>query len=335
MPANLPPEFYEAKDRYKEASEPGEELDALREMLAELPDHKGTDKVKADIRKRISKVKQKQQRERKQEKKRKKGRSMTIERQGSGQIFLYGPANSGKTTILNQLTSLDRDTGDYQFTTRKPYPGMTTYQNVNLQLVDFPPINTNYIPVWVNPLLRSSDGLCLVMDAGNESCLNDLEETLEVLDREKIILSWQKNRLPAPDGYLVLPSVLIANKMDKPGAEERLSVMRDLYGSYFDPLRISATEDENLEHVRRALWELLGLIRIYSRPDGQEPDWENPYTIPEGSTVQQFAEHVHRDIAGTLKYGRIWGSNGKDVHDGQRIPRDHVLADEDQVELCF
>ncbi len=333
MPANLPPSFYEAKDRYKEASGPNEELDALRDMLAELPDHKGTDKVKADIRQRISKVKQKRQREKKQKKKRKKGRSLTIERQGSGQILLYGPPNSGKTTILNRLTSLERETGNYQFTTREPYPGMTSYQNVDLQLVDFPPITTNYIPVWMNPLLRSSDGLCMVIDAGSEGCLADLEECLEVLDREKIIPSWQQSRLPAPDGYMVLPSFLVANKMDQPGADDRLEVIRDLYGSDFDPLRVSAREDEDLETIREGLWDLLGLVRIYSRPGGREPDRENPYTIPEGSTVQEFAEHVHRDIAGTLKYGRIWGSS--QLHDGQRIPRDHVLEDEDQVELCF
>jgi ribosome-interacting GTPase 1 len=333
MPANLPPSFYEAKDRYKSASEPGEELDALREMLSELPDHKGTDKVKADIRKRISKAKQKRELQKKKEKKQKKGRSMTIDRQGSGQIFLYGPPNSGKTTILNKLSSLDRDTGDYQFTTREPYPGMMKYENVDIQLVDMPPITTNYIPSWLNPLIRSADALCMVIDAGSENCLGDLEESLSVLDQEKVIPSWQTARIPPPDGYMVQPTLLIANKMDADGANERLRIIRDLYGDQFHPLKVSTREEESMERIKEELWNLLGLIRIYSRPEGREPDWDQPYTIPEGSTVQEFAEHVHRDIAGDLKFGRIWGND--DMYDGQRIPRDHVLEDEDQVELCF
>ncbi len=334
MPANLPPEYHEAKDRYEDATDPDEELNALRDMLSNLPKHKGTDKIQARLRRKISETKEKKRAQQKKQKKQKEGRSISIERQGSGQIYVYGPPNSGKTTILNELTSLDRKTGDYPHTTREPYPGMMKYENVDIQLVDFPPLTPDYIPAWVNPLLRGADGLCHIVDAGSESCLEDLEESLEILEEEKIIPSWQESRLPPEDsGYMVKPTLLVANKMDVEGAEERIEIVRELYGEDFDPLPVSAKEGKNLDRVREGIWKLLGKIRIYSRPKGEDPDWEKPYTIPEGSTVQDFAEAVHREIAGNLQYARIWGND--QLHDGQRIQRDHVLSDEDQVQLCM
>lgn len=335
MPANLPPEYYDAQRRYSSASEPDEKLDALEDMLSLLPKHKGTDKIQADIRRRISDVKEEKKKKKKKQQQRKKQRSITIEREGSGQIMLLGPPNSGKTSILNEFSALDRKTGDYPFTTREPYPGMVQYKNVDIQLVDFPPLTTDYVPDWVNPLLRGSDGFAMVIDPTMDQCLEDLEEMLDILRDEKIIPSWRTSQLPPISaGTLVQPTVLIANKMDKENAEEKLDVLRELYqDDEFDPLLLSLETGEGKDKLLEEIWNLLGKIRVYSRPEGGDPDYTSPYTIEEDSTVMEFARKVHRDFANNLQYAKVW--NHPEAYEGQRVPRDHKLVDEEEVQLCM
>lgn len=335
MPANLPPDYYKAQRRYSSASEPDEKLDALEEMLALLPKHKGTDKIKADIRKRISDAKDEKKKKKKKQKHRQKTRSVSIEKEGSGQIFLLGPPNSGKTAILNEFSALDRKTGDYPFTTREPYPGMIQYKNVRIQLCDFPPLSEDYVPDWVNPLLRGCDGFCMVIDPTSDNCLEHLEEILDILEDEKIVPSWRTSKLPPVSaGTLVQPTVLVANKMDKDSAEEQLAVLEDLYSEdEFDPLHLSLKSGQGKDQLLKDIWKLLGKIRVYSRPGGQDPDYEQPYTIKKDSTVMEFARKVHRDFADRLQYARVW--NHPEVHDGQRVPREHKLVDEEEVELCM
>jgi ribosome-interacting GTPase 1 len=71
-------------------------------------------------------------------------------------------------------------------------------------------------------------------------------------------------------------------------------------------------------------------MRVYSKPPGNQPDLSAPFILEHGSTVEEFAEKVHRDFLLNLKSARVWGH---DVYDGQMVGRDHVLHDGDVVEL--
>ena len=120
MPANLPPDYFEAEKRFREAKKPREKIACLEEMLTIMPKHKGTDKLRADLRKRISKLKDASQSKK-------------------GQVVVVGPANVGKSALVASLTNANPEVADFPLTTWKPTPGMMPVDNIQIQLVDTPP----------------------------------------------------------------------------------------------------------------------------------------------------------------------------------------------------
>jgi ribosome-interacting GTPase 1 len=113
MPANLTPQYLEAERKYRLAKEPEEKLAALREMWALLPKHKGTDKLQADIKRRISKLKA----EGRKQKGAKRLYEFSIEREGAAQVLLLGAPNCGKSQLLASLTRAKKEsTSSSRFT---------------------------------------------------------------------------------------------------------------------------------------------------------------------------------------------------------------------------
>lgn len=130
MPANLPPHYFEAERRYREAGTPQGKTEALEEMLMIMPKHKGTDKLRADLRRKISKLKA--------QAKKKKGSSRretaySIDREGAAQVLLVGPPNSGKSSLVDKLTNASPEVADFPHTTWKPTPGMVPFENIQFQ----------------------------------------------------------------------------------------------------------------------------------------------------------------------------------------------------------
>jgi hypothetical protein len=112
---------------------------------------------------------------------------------------------------------------------------------------------------------------------------------------------------------------------------DNFEVLEELYGSQFDMLAVSALDGTNLDVLRRAVFDLLRIIRIYPKEPGKQVDRSTPpYTIPRDSTLIDFAGAVHKDFL-NLKYARLWGAGAK--FDGQTITRDQILYDGNVVEL--
>jgi uncharacterized protein len=89
MPTNLPPDYFAAEKRYREAKPPPEKVACLEEMLAIMPKHKGTDKLRADLRKKISKFKSSDQAKKGISK---RDSAFYIDKEGAGQVAVVGPA---------------------------------------------------------------------------------------------------------------------------------------------------------------------------------------------------------------------------------------------------
>jgi ribosome-interacting GTPase 1 len=123
----------------------------------------------------------------------------------------------------------------------------------------------------------------------------------------------------------------ICTKSDigKPGALDNL---KEFCKYPFEFVEISAVSDDGLKGLAEKLFQLLGIIRIYSKPPGKPADMTDPFTLPVGSTVMDLATTVHRQLAEKLKFARIWGTG---VYDGQNTQRNHVLNDKDIIELHF
>ena len=172
MPANLTPQYLEAEEAYRRAKTQQEKLAALEEMLRSIPKHKGTEKMQADIKRRIAKLRDEAARAAK------KGKAdpYRVEREGAGQVFVVGPPNSGKSSVVAALTSAKVVVADYPFATSAPVPGMMKHENVLIQLVDTPPITPDTFPPAMAAALRGGDGLLVTIDASSDDCLDMLEE---------------------------------------------------------------------------------------------------------------------------------------------------------------
>ena len=315
MPANLTPEFLKARERFRRAKTPEEKLTALEEMLATIPKHKGTDKMQADIKRRIAKLRDAGT----STKKGHRQRYDHIPKEGAGQVVLVGPPNSGKSTLLAALTNAKPEVADYPFSTIIPIPGMMRYADVRIQLVDLPPVTAEYTEGWVYALIREADLALLVLDPSSVS--GSLEEILFLLE-ERHIRPVEGN--PDEEGrFREIPARIVLTKRDLIEGEP----VPDLP---FPAVSTGAPAGIGLDRLREEVFKALRIIRIYTKLPGKKPDLTEPYTLPIGSTVIDAVRAVHREFTERLKYVRIWGSGR---FDGQQVPAEHLLEDGDIIEI--
>jgi small GTP-binding protein len=328
MAVNLTPQYLEAEAEYKRAQTAEERLECLKRMWALVPKHKASEKLQAELKTKLSQAREEVEQERKSPKK--GGVSHKIPKQGAGQVVLVGGPNGGKSRLLTRLTRATPEVAAYPFTTREPHAGMMEWEDVRVQLIDTPPITADYLEGYLSSMVRAADAALLVVDLGDDDGPLAAEAVVERLVQVKTILT---GRPPAESSDPTLhhtKTLLVANKLDLPGAAERLELVRELFGQRFPIQALDAESGNGLEELRTAIYRLLNVIRVYSKKPGKPADMTAPFCCKAGSTVLQFAELVHRDFADKLKSARIWGTG---VYDGQSVTRDHVLHDRDIVEL--
>jgi ribosome-interacting GTPase 1 len=330
MPANLTPEYLTAEQRYRQASSPQERLEALEEMLRTVPKHKGTEKLQADIKRKIARLRQEMQTRR--------GGARAqpffhVPREGAGQVVLVGPANCGKSSLLAALTNASPEVAPYPMTTRVPQPGMMAFENVQVQLVDTPPVCQEFNEGWLYGLIRGADAAVLVLDTSDDGILY-LEDALRLLPENRVFLVAEDAEVsddPSLPRGAHKRTVVVANKWDLPRARDNLAVLTELVGPRLPgvPLPVSAVRGDGLDVLRQRIFRALHKIRVYSKPPGRRPDLDAPFVLPRGATVRDAAEVIHKELAENLKYARLWGRG----YQGQMVGRDHVLEDGDVLEL--
>jgi ribosome-interacting GTPase 1 len=326
LPANLPPAYFEAEKRYREAKNPAEGIAALEEMLAIMPKHKGTDKLKADLRRRISKLKSKQQQKRKLGK---RDSSYTVEREGVGQVVLMGTPNVGKSSLVAALTNADPQVADFPHSTWKPTPGMMYFENVQIQLVDTPPISQEHTEPWLLDIARRADMILIVVDVQTDP-IQQLEIAVSFLADNRVVPPRldQPNETTGP--LATIPFLVVANKSDDDSGEEHFEIFKSLIEDDWPLIPVSAKTGLNSDLLKQKVFSSLGIIRVYTKAPGKGPDRTAPFVLKKGSRLEDLASKIHKDFLEKLRYARVWG---KDVYDGQMVQRDHQLQDGDIVEL--
>jgi ribosome-interacting GTPase 1 len=326
LPANLPPAYFEAEKRYREAKTPAEGIAALEEMLAIMPKHKGTDKLKADLRRRISKLKSKQQQKKKLGR---RDRSYTIEREGVGQAVLLGTPNVGKSSLVAALTNADPPVADFPHSTWKPTPGMMYFENVQIQLIDMPPVSKEHTEPWLFEIARKADIIIVVVDVQTDP-MQQLEETVSFLKDNRIAPLGMTDLYEVTDRWTFVSFLVVANKSDDQSTEENFEIFKSLVEDDWFLIPVSAKTGRNFDLLRQTLFTNLEIIRVYTKVPGKGPDLKAPFVLKKGSRLEDLASKIHKDFLEKLKYAKAWG---KDVYDGQMVQRDHVLQDGDVVEL--
>ncbi|HOP94457.1 MAG TPA: 50S ribosome-binding GTPase [Dictyoglomaceae bacterium] len=325
MPANLPPQYFEAEKRYREAKTIEDKIQALKEMLAILPKHKGTDKMKADLRRKLSQLMEEA------EKRPKKGGryDIYIEKEGAGQVVIVGPPNTGKSLFFKLLTGVDSVVTDYPFSTLNPVLGMMPYENIKIQLVDLPPLWEGS-ESWIYNVIRNADLVTLFFSMESTSLLDDYENIKSLLELKKIKLVKDNPNKDFYNPIKEIRGIILINKIDLRDPHERkeeLEVLEEDLNVYF----ISAKKGINMEDVKKSVFENLKVVRVYTKKPGYPPDHDRPYILEDGSTVMDVAELVHKDIAMKLKYTKLYTKDGSIK--GLPVEKNYKVKDEDILEF--
>ena len=316
MPTNVTPEYKKAEEAYRKAREPKDRLDCLREMFRTIPKHKGTEHLQADIKTRIKQLTEELAGPKKGG--RRSGPSLVVRPEGAAQLCLVGPPNAGKSSLHARLTGSHSDVGPYPYTTHLPIPGMLPCDDIHFQLVDLPPVSGDFMEPWLVNALQPADGVLLVVDISDPDCLEQVPTVLERLAEKKVFLTSAWPGLPATEPAatsdtddpfrLDLPTVLIANKSDLDPDPEEVEILEELLGLRFPTLTTSAKTGDGLDDLGPFLFRALEIVRVYTKAPGKPADNDKPFTVRRGDTVQDVARLVHKDIAESLKFARMWGA---------------------------
>lgn len=324
MPANLPPQYFEAERKFREAKTIDEKISALEKMLAIMPKHKGTEKLQAQLKRKIAKLEE----ERFRSTGSKRGFSQLIKREGAGQIAIVGLPNCGKSTLLSRLTNAKPDIADYPFSTRSCLAGMMPYENIMIQLIDTPPLMFEAAEGFLSGQLRYADALCIIIDL-TDDVRTQYELIIEELKQWKIGILGMLNETPQ-EGSVIKRAVVAGNKLDENIPAEVLNTFLGLGNEKIPCIAISAKKGIGLEDLKTHMFNVLDIIRVYTKSPGKKPRMDQPLILKRNSTVEDVARSIHKDFLEKLLYARIWG---KKVFDGQKVKRDYVLEDGDIVEL--
>jgi ribosome-interacting GTPase 1 len=190
MPANVTPEYLAAEEEYRQARSPKDRLKALEKMLSLIPKHKGTEKMQMQIKRRISKTKEEMETK---ARKSSHGPTFNVKKEGAAQIALVGLPNSGKSSIVAQLTNADVAVDTYPFTTTIPTPGMMEYKDIQIQLVEIPAVIKDVslgkgFGLQILSAIRAADAVALVIDL-SEDPLTQMDTIVDELEKGGINLN--------------------------------------------------------------------------------------------------------------------------------------------------
>lgn len=326
MPTNLPPDYFAIEKRFREAETTEEKIALLEEMMGTIPKHKGTDHLRADLRRKLAKLKSSAQS--------KKGgtrqdSAFHIEREGVGQVAVVGPTNVGKSALVAALTNATPEVADSPYTTWTPTPGMMQVENVQIQLIDTPPLDREFVEPALLALIRRADVVLLVVDVQTDP-MQQLQKSISLLEEHQIAPALREGQYPEEERVTFKPFIVLANKCDDEDCDEDFQIFCALVDEGWLLLAVSARTGRNLAQLKQQTFERLGVMRVYTKAPGREPDLTAPFTMKVGNTVADLARRIHRDFYDNLKAARVWGSA---EYDGQLVGRDYVLHDGDIVEL--
>jgi uncharacterized protein len=318
--------YLEAEKRFHQAKELKEKLAALEDMWALLTKHKGTEKMQADIKKKMSKLKAELEASKSSKK---KGFTYTIPKEGAAQIPLIGLPNSGKSALVSMLTNAKTEVAEYAFTTRAPFPSMMPYLDIFFQLIDLPPFSPQFMESWIPDIVKRGDLFLILIDITSDDILEDIAFIKGKLQAYHLNLPGFVIPDAIAETLPELPVLILATKIDLSANNDMLELLRE----EVKPIRVlpfSIYDEETIEAFKKELYRTLHLIRVYSKIPGKKPDMNLPFVLQEGATLLDFAVSVHKDFMENLRYARVWG---KTCFEGQQVAKDYLVQEGDVIEL--
>lgn len=242
--------------------------------------------------------------------------SIAVRREGVAQIALVGAPNAGKSSLLQALSHIQIKIGDYAFTTLRPVPALTRIGGVLVQLVEIPGL------IQGANADRGGGRALLGVLRGADAILycQDVRAPCDVL---------RAVRLEVEAAGIDLPALLVATKIDE-APEHDLALLQTAVPDL--PVRgVTVLDDESLEQLKEAIWQLTGLIRVYLR-QGKKTE-EEPLALEANATVTDVATQIHKELGASFRNARVWGPSAR--FDGQQVGRNHTVQDGDIVEIII
>lgn len=304
MPINANYEFGNAERGFYEAQTDKERLVALEEMIRTMPSHKGAEALRANLRTRYKKLKERLEKEKAKSKSR--GKHAGIKK-GEMQAVLFGFTNSGKSSILKALTNANPKITSYGFATKEPLQGILNYENCHIQVIDLPPIGSEYFDMG---MINTPDTILLVAEKTSE--IPELKAMLKKARAKQIV---------------------VFNKIDLYDANSIRKIEETLKSKKYCFVLVSCKTGEGISELREKIFKSFGKIRVYTKqPSQQEPDSEPIMLLP-GTTIGEAAEKIFHGFSKNIKKVRVWGPSSK--FSGQHVGLNHILKDRDTLEFCL
>jgi small GTP-binding protein len=256
-----------------------QKIAALEDMIRKAPGHKGAENLRAELRTRLKKFKEKS------EKSKKVGAGKKGLKKEGYQVALVGKASSGKSSLLAALTNARPLISPHPFTTKELEVGSMEYEGARAQVVDIPSAEGAGFDIG---LANTADCILLVFDATNPN----FNETLIFLVK---LLSLARGS-----------KILVFNKIDLLDSNSLRKLKERCKSRRIDALFVSALLKEGLLDLKKRIFENMKVIRVYMKEPGKPPS-SIPVVLRVGSSVRDVAESIRNGFSKTVKETRITG----------------------------
>jgi hypothetical protein len=301
MTVNAHPEYLSAEKEYDLADNDEDRILALEKMISFLPGHKGAEKLRAQIKLRYKRLKEKVVKD----KKSKKGGSKAGIKKEDLQVAIIGRTRTGKSSLLSLMTNAKPNIGTYDFTTKSPIVGMTDYKGVGIQMIEVPAIGSEY---YDKGIVNSADIILVLVT--NVEQIKEIEKSIERAPGKKIFAF---------------------NKTDILSENEKRKITATLSSKKYKFILISTKTEEGIDELKEKLFQSFGKIRVYTKEPEQKEKSKRPIILLPESTVKNVAEKILKGFSSKVKETRIWGPSSK--YPGQVVGLAHKMKDMDIVEF--
>ena len=300
MPVNPDHEYLEAEKRYLLAGTIDQKIICLEELIRKAPKNKSSEKLLAGLRLRLKKFKEKLEKEKKKSKG-KKG----IKKEHY-QVVLIGLTNSGKSSLLSKLTNANPKISGTPFTTTQPEVGTMDFEQVKVQIIDLPPIESKDFDFSI---ANTADCLLIMIEK-----ITNLKE----IDSKLTNILKKKNK------------IIVLNKIDNLNSEQKRKLEETLRAKRLNYATISAKTGEGIEDLKKKIFTEMGVIRVFTKTKERRHDNE-PFVLTKESTVRDVAERIFKGFSSQVKEIRLSGPSSK--FPNQKVSLNHKLKDLDVVEF--
>jgi len=390
MPTNLPPEAMDKWEEVEAARTPREKMQKMQEFLKYVPQHKGTMKLRGEIKRKIALIRNDlEEKKRKGVGKSSGGPKLFIEKEGAAQIALIGMTNVGKSCLMSATTNSKVLVTPTPFSTHEPVPGIMNYGDIQFQLIEAPALmkgssdgrGTGNVTLG---LARNADGVILMVDLSRNP-IEQLELILDELEKSHILVNKQSGRVTIDRrhagtalrviliGHLVdcnirdvedllrqykihdaivrisgdvkledvedaifetttyKPTVIAANKLDLKGTETNLRILKKHVNGKLPVIAISCEHKLGLDELGKALFDRLGVIRVYTKDPGSKEETGRPFTLKHGATINDLAKNIHKEFVQNFLFAMVWAK--RLPFSPKKVGLNFILEDMDVVEI--